>query len=132
LSITSREKLISIIPEIKNYREGEAIVSKWLDLETDPEVLASEELELFEEIEKNLDSNSLLNVEMSESTPIDDLTLSPTRSLSLLVSDDVNFNVSEETTKNMLLKYSLSAIKNVKDPVLLAMAEGMRSFLGQK
>jgi hypothetical protein len=33
-----------------------------LDLETELEVLPSEELELFEATEKNLDSNSLLNV----------------------------------------------------------------------
>jgi hypothetical protein len=32
----------------------------------------------------------------------------------------------------MLLKYSLSALKNVKDPVWLAMAEEMWLFLSQK
>jgi hypothetical protein len=64
---------------------------------------------------------------MSLSTPSEkyDLTLSlPPPSLSLSISDYVN--VLEETKKNMLLKFSLSDIKIVKDHVLLAnMSEGM-------
>jgi hypothetical protein len=54
MSISNRDKLVSIIPEIKNDRDGENVVSRWLDLESDPEILALEEIELFEAIEKNL------------------------------------------------------------------------------
>jgi hypothetical protein len=57
LSISNRDKLVSIIPEIKNYRDGENVVSRWLDLESNPEILALEEIELFEAIEKKLKLN---------------------------------------------------------------------------
>ena len=57
LSISNRDKLVSIIPEIKNDRDGENVVSRWLDLESNPEILALEEIELFEAIEKKLKLN---------------------------------------------------------------------------
>lgn len=49
-------KLVSIIPVIKNDREGEDIIKRWSDLDTEPEILASEEVKLIEAFENQLES----------------------------------------------------------------------------
>jgi hypothetical protein len=56
LSLWNWDKLVSIIPVITNDREGEDIIKRGSDLDTEPEILSSEEVKLIEAFENQLES----------------------------------------------------------------------------
>ena len=98
---------------------GEKMVKRWLYLESDPEVIAAQEEETFNEINETFYLS----------------TLNEQDAISMILDVDVppsspppsGFTLSEQTIKNMLFKYCNAAIdSNIQDPVLLALSRGMR------
>nr|CAH0104180.1 unnamed protein product [Daphnia galeata] len=95
---------------------------------TDPEIIAAGEIELINEISLQCDSSAseehlsvthVCTETMDVDIPVPDIS-SPTSELTL----------SEETIKRILLKYACVAIRSgVKDPITLALSEGIRSHL---
>ncbi len=104
---------------------GEEMVRRWLHLESDPEVLAAQEEEIFNEVNETFDLSTLTEQE----------------AISMILEADIpppsppnpaKFTLSEDTIKNMLLKYSNAAIEsNISDPVLLALSRGIRDHLSK-
>ncbi|KAI9559463.1 hypothetical protein GHT06_013453 [Daphnia sinensis] len=107
---------------------GAGIIEKWLNLEVDPEIIAAQEIEFFNELNDTLDLSSLNEAEASSSLLMD---IEPSPSSPPTPVNHIA-HLSEETIKNMLLKYSLAAIeKNIEDPILLGLAHGIRSHLSK-
>jgi hypothetical protein len=89
-----------------------------------PEIIAAQEEETFNEINETFDLS----------------TLNEQDAISIIMNVDIpppfpppmafTLSLSEETIKNMLLKYSNAAISsNIQDPVLLALSRGIRDHL---
>ncbi len=108
--------------------KADAMIQRWIHLETDPEIIAAGEIELINEISLQCDSSAseeplsvthVCTETMDVDIPVPDIS-SPTSELTL----------SEETIKRILLKYACVAIRSgVKDPIILALSEGIRSHL---
>ena len=97
---------------------GQEMVTRWLHLESDPEVIAAQEEEAANEINEIFDLSTLSEVEaVSMIMNVDIPPPSPPPSNSELLT------LSEATIKSMLLKYANASIaSNINDPVLLAIS----------
>ena len=104
---------------------GQEMVTRWLHLESDPEVIAAQEEEAANEINEIFDLSTLSEVEaVSMILEVDIPPPSPPPS--------ELFTLSEATIKSMLLKYSNAVIaSNINDPVLLALLRGIKDHLSK-
>ncbi|KZS00130.1 Uncharacterized protein APZ42_003704 [Daphnia magna] len=108
---------------------GAGLIERWLHLEADPEVVAAQEVECFNEVSDNFD-RSISNEAEAEAEASSLMNVEPPPSPPNPVSVNSIANLSDETIKSMLLKYCVAAIeKNIEDPVLLGLAQGIRSHL---
>lgn len=96
------------------------MVKRWLYLESDPEVIAAQEEETFNEINETFDLSTLN--EQDAIAMIMDVDIPPPSPPPTAFT----LSLSEETIKNML-KYSNAAISStIQDPVLLALSRGIK------
>lgn len=111
--------------ELEFPEYSEAMLHQWIHLESDPEIIASEEIELMGDISRECDMSSSAEEDVSFSP----LCPAPME-IDTNVPNETELTLSEETIKCMLLKYASVAIRSaIKDPVLLALSEGIRSHL---
>jgi hypothetical protein len=111
--------------QTEGISNGQEMVTRWLHLESDPEVIAAQKEESANEINEIFDLSTLSEVEaVSMIMNVDIPPPSPPPSNSEL------FTLSEATIKSMLLKYASAAIaSNINESVLLVLLRGIKDHI---
>jgi len=134
------QEIAAIVQEAGGYQQGNEIVSRWLLLETDPEIIANQEATRAEEISAEFDDEA--SRDLDRPVPMEQgiyywkyLNSNLENLIVYLILDyPTSSNSRQEDENNILLNnffQSATAIVNgqIKDAIVTALAQGILSHL---